>query len=100
MVCVGDIGRRSSMQQRYARRCRPKCPSSTIAMVEADMSDTFLRNQARAGYGRDNERLGSAVYLPCNEWDPLPSGFPLVVSEQDGSHMGDVVLDWALVEQA
>ena len=100
MVCVEDIGRGSSMQQRHARRCRPKCPSSMIAMVEADMSDTFLGNQARAGYGRDSKRLGSAVVLHCNEWGPLPSGFPLLVSEQDGSHIGEVVLGWALAEQA
>ena len=38
----------------------PKCPSSTITLVEAGMSDTLLGNQARAGYGGDNERLTSA----------------------------------------
>ena len=30
----------------------------------------------------------------------LPSGSPLVVSERNRSHMGEVVLCWGLVEQA
>ena len=49
------------MQQRHARRCRPKCSSSMITLVEVGMSDTLLGNQARVGYGGDNERLRSAV---------------------------------------
>ena len=49
------------MQQRHARRCRPKWSSSTITLVEVGMSDALLGNQARAGYGSDNERLRSAV---------------------------------------
>ena len=53
------------MQLRHARRCRPKRPSSTITLVEASMSDTLLGNLVRAGYGDDNERLRSAVCLPC-----------------------------------
>ena len=57
------------MQQRYAKRCRPKCSSSTITLVEAGMSDTLLGNQARASYGSDNERLKSAVI--CCSLPPL-----------------------------
>ena len=51
------------MQQRYARQCRrSKGSSSTIILlVEADMPDTLLGHQARAGYGGDNERLKSAA---------------------------------------
>ena len=54
------------MQQRHARRCRPKCSISTITLVKAGMSDPLLGNQARADYGDDNERLRSAVccFLP------------------------------------
>ena len=56
------------MQQCHARRCRPKCSTSTITLVEADLSDTLLGNQARTGYGGDNERLRSAVFccLPAS----------------------------------
>ena len=50
------------MQQRHGRRRRSKCSSSTITLVEAGMSGT-LGNQARSGYGGDNERLRSAVSL-------------------------------------
>ena len=35
-----------------------------------------------------------------NEWGPLPSGSQLMVSEEDGSHTGEVELCWGLVEQA
>ena len=51
------------MQQRHARRCRSKCSSSTTTLVEARMPGTLLGNQARAGYGGDNERLWTAVFL-------------------------------------
>ena len=44
----------------------PKCSSSTITLVEAGMSDTLLGNQARAGYGGDNERLRSVVSLSAS----------------------------------
>ena len=44
------------MQQRHGRRCRSKCSSSTITLVEAGMLCTLLGNQARSGYGDDNER--------------------------------------------
>ena len=49
------------MQQRRARRCRPKYSSLTKTLVEAGMSNTLLGNRARAGYGGDNEMLRSAV---------------------------------------
>ena len=49
------------MQQRHARRCRPKCSRSTITPVEAGMSNILLGNQARAGYGGDNEKLSSKL---------------------------------------
>ena len=48
------------MQQRHAKSCRLKCSSSTITLVEVGMLGTVLGNQARAGYGGDNERLRSA----------------------------------------
>ena len=54
------------MQQLHARRCRSKCLSSTITLVEAGMSDTLLGNQARSGYGGDNERLRSVVSLSAS----------------------------------
>ena len=54
------------MQQRHGRRCRSKCSSSTITLVEADMSGTLLGNQARSGYGGDNERLKFAVCLSAS----------------------------------
>ena len=50
------------MQQRYARRCRPECSSSTIPLAKAVMSDTLLGNQARAGC----EMLGSDVSLSAS----------------------------------
>ena len=57
------------MQQRHARCCRPKYSSSTITLVETGMSDTLLGNQARAGYGGDNERLGRVCCLLCRNID-------------------------------
>ena len=54
------------MQQPHARRYRPKCARLTITFVEAGMSDTLLGNQARAGYGGDNERLRSAFSLSAS----------------------------------
>ena len=54
------------MQQRHARRCRSKCSSLMITLVEAGMPGTLLGNQARAGYGGDKERLRSAVYLSAS----------------------------------
>ena len=54
------------MQQRHGRRSRSKCSSSTITLVEAGMSGTLLGNQARSGYGGDNERLRPAVYLSAS----------------------------------
>ena len=54
------------MQQRRARCCRPKCSTSTMTPIEAGMSGTPLGNQARSGYGGDNERLRSAVSLSAS----------------------------------
>ena len=54
------------MQQRHGRQYRSKCSRSTITMVEAGMSGTLLGNQARLGYGGDNERLRSVVSLSAS----------------------------------
>ena len=54
------------MQQRHARRCRSKSSSSMILLVEAGMSGILLVNQARSGYGGDNEMLRSVVPLPAS----------------------------------
>ena len=45
----------------------------------------------------------SFALCPNKGWDPLPSGSPLVwwkVFERNGSHTGERVLCWGLVEQA
>ena len=54
------------MQQRHARRCRSRCSSSTITLVEAGMSGILLGNQAWASYGGNNERLRSDVSLSAS----------------------------------
>ena len=38
------------------------------------------------------------IHILCGGF--LASGSPLVISEQNGSHTGEVVLCWGLVEQA
>ena len=54
------------MQQRLARRCHPKCSSSTLTLVEVGMSGTLLGNQAWAGYDGNNERLTFAVSMSAS----------------------------------